>query len=306
METTPFLSLYDKVATSVLQEEYRDQLMHFCRASPALALLPVLDLPPLAALERPEDFGRLWYNIRDAKTALPLMDFDGGLERDFHMFCPPSELARPYGGNLDVDMALIKMRGPEVRESHVKLKMKMLALGLTEEYLKVVRQRLGKRQMVRSEPDPQFFDPHSIRALFDRCPEATHIVMDLKLRRDLTRWWRSLDYASQSPGYEVDWSSNDAIMGRHMRLRFDIGKSYPAEVPVLDAGYSVVGERLLARGEAFAFAFKAGYACAAQVGPISIEDQGELYAQPVVRMVFEWIVTPAFFHGQSVAHLSPA
>jgi len=250
---------------------------------------------------------------------LPGVGFRGvneGYQESVGVINPESEALKIFGGDLDVDRAIIDMQGPTVRSTHELMKVKALALAWTSSFIK------GSSQI-----DPRQFDGLQVRltgsqliqngsgagsalslrqldAAIDQTYMPTHLIMGKAMRRILTSAERNL-----LGGYLV--SDIDAFGNQISRYN---------GLPILVTEWDNYGNLIQNFTETspdgtatnndsiYVVSFMDDMVQGIQgavdgVWGISTRDLGELQVQPVFRTRLDWYCAIAVYHGRAATRL---
>jgi hypothetical protein len=115
-----------KLALNAGETKRAGVIATFARASAWLANLPFRNIPGNSYA----------YNIEGALPGIAFRGVNEAYTASAGIINPKSEALRIAGGDLDVDVAVLKMFGPDVRATHEQLKAKALAATLTTKLIK--------------------------------------------------------------------------------------------------------------------------------------------------------------------------
>lgn len=226
---------------------------------------------------------------------------------------PQTERLRIVGGDLDVDTALIKTHGPDIRTRQERMKVKALSLYIA-----------GKMINGDSETDPREFDGLRKRitgsqlfaagassggdalslAVLDEAIDAvdgaTHLVMSLRMRNLLAQAARTPTVA----GY-VTWDKNE--FGERIAFYNDL--------PILCTNYDDKNAQVIDFNEAnpgggsavgtSIYIVHVGDegVVGLQNGTMEVTDLGEIQSSPVLRTRIQWLVSMAVMSGRAAARI---
>ena len=276
----------------------------FAQNSDLLRVLPFMDVPG----------GSMTYN-KEAK--LPSVGFRGYNEyytESVGIINPETEVLRISGGLIDVDRAMIKTRGPQVRSEQEAMKVKAMALAIASKMLNGdsevnpreydgLRKRINGDQLVPANLTAASSNsPLSLEALdyaIDAVDHPTHLLMSKQLRNKLTTAARSTGVA----GF-IDYTIDE--FGQRVA-------NYNG-IPILIADYDETGSRLLQFNEVgpgggstsqslYVLSIGDGKVTGLQNGPMEVKDLGLVPGTPTYRTDVEWIVGFAVMHGRAAARL---
>jgi hypothetical protein len=227
---------------------------------------------------------------------------------------PLAEALRICGGDLDVDVAILKTQGEAVRATHEQMKAKALAAEITRVLIKGdstsqprefdgLQNRCVGNQLISagSTNGGDALSLLKLDQLIDQVAGTNKVLwMSKAMRRRMTVAGRTTTVS----GY-LTHTTDD--FGRQLIKYNDI----PIEVPYEDNGgteplaFDEVGAGgatatatsiyCLSRGE--------GYVQGIQNGTMDVRDLGELQTQPVKRTRVEWLASMVVEHGRAAARL---
>lgn len=114
----------------------------FAENSDILRVMPFEDIPG----------GSLSYNVEDSLPGVAFRGINESYTGSEGVVNPETEVLKIAGGDLDVDMALMKTRGEGIRTTHELMKVKALSMNITKNFIK------GD-----SSSDPREFDGLQVR-----------------------------------------------------------------------------------------------------------------------------------------------
>lgn len=275
----------------------------FARESSLLAAIPFNDIT-----------GNAYAYSREG--ALPSVAFRGVNEaytESTGVINPLVEALRIGGGDLDVDMAILRTQGEGVRGKHEQMKVKALAAEITRVIIK------GD-----STSNPREFDGWQVRVVgnqlipagatsggdalslavldqaIDQTTNPTHIVATKAIRRLLTS-------AARNPSVSGYITYGKDAFGRRLTMYNDL----PILVPYEDnggtdpmgfteanpGGGSAVGTSIYVVG------LGDGLVSGIQNGVMDVRDLGELQTTPAKRTRVEWLVGQVIEHGRAITRI---
>lgn len=276
----------------------------FAQNSDLLRVMPFMDVPG----------GSMEYN-KEAK--LPGVGFRGYNEyysESLGVINPEVEILRISGGIIDVDRAMIKTRGPQVRSEQEAMKVKAMALAIAAKMLNGdsevnprefdgLRKRINGDQLVPANLiAPNANSALSLEALddaIDRVEHPTHLLMSKQMRNKLTTAARTMSVAG-----DIDYMLDE--FGQRVTLYNGI--------PILIADYDETGARLLGFNEVgpgggttsqslYVLSVGDGKVTGLQNGGMDVKDLGLVPGTSAYRTDVEWIVGFAVMHGRAAARL---
>lgn len=274
----------------------------FAENSDLLRVLPIEDIPGAS----------LTY---DLEAKLPGVGFRGineAFNESTGVINPQTELLRIVGGDLDVDLQLIKQRGIRVRDTHEAMKVKALALTITGKIINGdsvlnprefdgFRKRVGGSQLVEAT---QTAGTNGALSLFqldeaiDKVDGVTHLIMSKTMRNLMN------SAARANAGGTIEWDLDE--FGK----RFATYNGYPiliVDVDETDTKIIAFDEAGPAGGAVstsiYVVAFGDDKVMGIQNDGIDVRDLGEIDAKPVMRTRVEWSFSIAVQHGRSLARV---
>lgn len=223
------------------------------------------------------------------------------------------ERLRIIGGDLDVDKALIKTHGPEVRSRQERMKVKALALYVA-----------GKLINGDSEADPREFDGLRKRIVgsqvipagstangdalsltlldeaIDAVDQPTHLVMSKRMRNLLSAGARNPNVS----GY-LTWDKDE----------YGTRVAYYNDLPILVTDYDDQNAQVIDFNEAnpgggtatgtsiYVLSIGDAGVIGLQNGTMEVVDLGEVYDKPVLRTRIEWLAALAVMNGKAAARI---
>lgn len=226
---------------------------------------------------------------------------------------PLVEVLRIAGGELDVDKAILKMHGEEVRSTHEAMKVKSLALYLAKKMIKGdsetnplefdgLQNRITGSQLIwaGSTDGGNALSLEKLDEAIDAVDEPTHLIMSKAMKRKLTVAARDTTVGGFI-SYGVD------NFGRKVTMYNDL--------PILIADYDDEGARILDFNEVastgstatatsiYVVSIGEGKLIGLQNGTMEVEDLGDIKTKPVLRTRVEWYIGLAALHGRCAARL---
>lgn len=257
--------------------------------------------------------GSLSYNVEGSLPGVAFRGYNEGYTPSTGVINPQTETLKIAGGELDVDKALVKTRGADIRAAQEAMKVKALALNIADKLINGdsvanvrefdgLRKRITGSQLIPANlTAPSANSPLSLEALdaaIDAVDGATHLIMSKAMRRKLFRAART------NVGGDIDVSIDD----------FGYRITRYNDLPVLIADYNDTGDRIIDFDEAgpgagstsssiYVVRFGDGYVTGLQNGTMDVTDLGELDALPVYRTRVEWLVGMAVMHGRACSRV---
>lgn len=276
---------------------------HFARTSDLLRITQFVNV----------DGGAYVYNMEGSLPGVAFRGVGEGYTPSAGIINPETERLRISGGDLDVDLATLKMTSEDVRGAHELRKVKALSLTIGAKMINGdstadprefdgLRVRITGDQLLENGAtdggDPLKIS--NLRDLIDQTEEPTHLIMSKKMRNLL-----SAAATDNTIGGYITYDQDE--FGRRVTV-FD-------GLPIVIVDYDANGDEIVAFdevGTGGATATATSIYCVnmsdegvvgLQNGIMEVRDLGELQTQPVMRTRVEWLVGMAVMHGRAAARL---
>jgi len=276
----------------------------FAANSDILRVMPFQDIPG----------GSYSYNVEGKLPGVAFRGFNESYSEGVGIINPQVEVLKIAGGDLDVDKALVKTRGEDVRSTQEAMKVKAMSLYIAAKFINGdsannVREFDGLRKRIQgyqllspNQVTPLVNAPLSLESLdaaIDRVDNPTHLLMSKELRRKLTIAARNY----QVGGF-IEYSIDE--FGRRLAMYNDL--------PILIADYDDTGSKIIDYNEAgpgggttsqslYVLSVGDGYLTGIQNGTMEVEDLGQLQSKPVFRTRVEWLMGLLTMHGRCAARV---
>jgi hypothetical protein len=257
--------------------------------------------------------GSLSYNVEGSLPGVAFRGYNEGYTPSTGIINPSVEVLKIAGGQLDVDKAMIKTRGPGVRASQESMKVKALSLHIADKIINGdslnnprefdgLRKRIVGSQLIPANlTAPSANSALSLEALdaaIDEVDGATHLIMSKDMRRKLQKAARA--------GVGGDIQVGVDQFGFRVMTYNDL--------PILIADYDDNGQRIIDFDEAgpaggttstsiYVVRLGDGYVTGLQNGTMEVTDLGLLNDGVTYRTHVEWLVGMAVMHGRSCARV---
>lgn len=225
---------------------------------------------------------------------------------------PQVEALRIAGGELDVDKAILKFHGEDVRSTHEAMKVKALGLYLAKKLIKGnsltdprefdgLQNRITGSQLI-ANGTTDGGDALSLAKLdeaIDAVDAPSHLLMSKAMRRRLSVAART------GVGGDITYMKDE--FGEQVTI-YD-------GLPILIADYDETGARVLDFNETgytgstatatsiYVLSFGPDKLFGLQNGVMTVDDLGELESKPAFRTRIEWYVGMAAVHPRCAARL---
>jgi len=277
----------------------------FARSNPLVQALRWMDVP-----------GGSYHYTQEAKlSGVAFRGINSTYTESTSVVVPQTEVLRILGGEIDVDTALIKMHGEDIREQEEVAKTKALGLYVAKKLIKGdslanplewdgLQNRLTGSQVINCNSTvTDGGDALSLARLdeaIDAVDGATHIVTSKAIVRLLTQAARSTGIA----GF-ITWEKNE----------FGERVGFYNDIPLLIMDYDETGARILDFNELagtgstasaqslYVVNLSDGYIQGLQNGTPEVADLGKVQDKPVYRTRFEYLAGLATMHPRCAARL---
>lgn len=274
----------------------------FAENSDLLRVLPIDDIPGSS----------LTYDLESSLPGVGFRGINEAFSESTGVINPKTELLRIVGGDLDVDLQIVKQRGIRVRDNHEAMKVKSLSLTITAAIINGdsesnprefdgFRIRIGGSQLVEATKTAGTNGPLSLFKLdeaIDTVDGVTHIIMSKTMRNLLN------SAARTNVGGDITWDLDE----------FGIRIAFYNGYPILIVDTDQTDTKIIDFNEAgpaggvvstsiYVVAFGEDKVMGIQNGGIDVRDLGEIDAKPVMRTRVEWSFSIAVQHGRSIARI---
>lgn len=276
---------------------------HFARTSDMLRATRFINV----------DGGAYVYNMEGSLPGVAFRGVGEGYTASAGIINPETERLRISGGDLDVDLATLKMTSEDIRGAHELRKVKALSLTIGAQMINGdsladprgfdgLRTRISGDQLLDAG-GTNGGDPLKIthlRDLIDQVESPTHLIMSKKMRNLL-----SAAATDPAVGGYITYAQDE--FGQRV-TQFD-------GLPIVVVDYDANGDQIIAFDEVGAggsTATATSIYCVnmsdegvvgLQNGIMEVRDLGELQERPVMRTRVEWLVGMAVMHGRAAARL---
>lgn len=221
------------------------------------------------------------------------------------------------GGDLDVDVFLVKTGGADQRGIQEAMKVKALALNLTKQFVKgsVLSDPKGfdGLQVRCGESGDNCINPSAtagtsaalslvrLDELIDTVDDPTHLVMNKTMRRLLTAAARSTSISGYIT-YDVDAFGRRVTKYNDLPLLIMAKDDTNAEILGFDEDGPVDGSGALVTS-VYCVSFAENGVVGLQSSEMDVRDLGEQQSKPVYRTRVEWYVTLAILRPMAAARM---
>lgn len=254
------------------------------------------------------------YNQEGRLPGVAFRGINEGYSQSVGILNPQVESLRISGGELDVDRALIRMHGPEIRTIHERMKIKALSLYMAKTFVKGnslldprefdgLQNRIGGSQLIANSATDgggalSFL---KLDEMMDAVDDLTHLIMSKAMRRLIGASARTDVFKTETVLDQLTGVTKQVTRYR--------------DVPILIADYDDLGDRIIDFDEVgasgttamatsiYGVSFGEGMLTGLQNGEMMVDDLGELQTLPVYRTRVEWYTGLAALHGRCAARL---
>jgi len=252
------------------------------------------------------------YNREETLPGVGFRGVNEGYTESTGILNPQTEPLVIAGGDLDVDMFILKTMGEDQRSVQEAMKVKALALNWTLKFIKGdqaseprefdgLQVRCTGNQLISagSTANGAALSLAKLDELIDAVEDPQYLIMNKTMRRKLTAAAR----ATGVSGY-LTWTKDS--FGRTVTMYNDL--------PILIVDEDNTGTQILGFTEAsvsgtatstsiYCVSFGEGKFTGLQNGSMDVRDMGELEDKPAKRTRVEWYNGMAIFHGKAAARL---
>lgn len=278
----------------------------FARSNDLLRVLPFIDVPG----------GAYQYTQEGSLPGVAFRGINEGYEESVGVLNPQVEVLRIAGGDLDVDKAILRFHGEDVRSVHEEMKVKALSLNIGMKMIRGdsltnprefdgLRNRITGSQLIKAKDTAPTNggDPLSLTKLdelIDSVDDRTHLIMSGAMKRRLTAAARN-----PSVGGYITYTRDE--FGRQV-MNYN-------ELPILVLDHDDTGDRVIDFDEVgpggstpsatsiYCVSLGPTMLTGLQNGVMEVNDIGELEGKPTLRTRIEWYVGLAALHGRCAARL---
>ncbi len=273
----------------------------FANGSPLLAAMPFENIPGNAYA----------YNREGALPGVAFRRVNEAYPESAGVINQLTEALKIAGGDLDTDVANVKMFGPGHRAAHESLKAKALAQEISRVLVKgdsyaapaefdgLQRRLTGNQLISNSAGTGAALSLLTLDEAIDAVVDPTHLLMNKTMRRRLTVASRTGTVAGN-----IDFVQDE--FGRQI-TRYN---GLPILTPYPDnGGTEFIGFDEAAAGggtastSIYVLSLRPGMITGLQNGVMDVRDLGELDTAPVFRTRVEWLVGMAIEHGRAAARV---
>lgn len=252
----------------------------------------------------------VFYNREDTLPGVSFRGFNEAYAESTGVINPQSDPLKIFGGDLDVDKALIAMYGPSRRTSEERMKVKALRLTWEQTFIKGdsatnprqfdgLQKRVTGSQLISNNVAGAALSLAKLDEAISQVEMPTHIIMSRRMRDRLTAASRNT-----ATGGFVQFEQDE--FGR--KLPFYAGLPILIDSisnPILPfTETSPDGTSSTSCTSIYVVSFGDRMLTGIQNGDPQVNDLGEVQDKPVLRTRVEWLNGMAVYNGFSVARLA--
>lgn len=275
----------------------------FASQSEVLRVLPFMNITG----------GAYSYNVEHKLPGITFRGYNEAYNQEYGVVNPETERLRIAGADLDVDKALIKTHGPDIRTTQESMQIKGMALQIGDTFINGnsqedfrkfdgLRARIAGRQLLPANlSNPSANGALSLEALdkaIDEVDEPSAIMMSKDLFRKVNKAARA------GVGGEITYDIDE--FGRRIAMYNGL--------PIIDLAYNKDGQKVIDFNEAgpagganctslYVASFGDGKVTGIQNGEMEVVDLGELDEAPKFRTRIEWLMGLAVMHGRACSRI---
>lgn len=297
------LTLFEASKTNPGEVLRNTIISHFALSSDLLRVTPFLDI----------NGGAYVYNLEGSLPGVAFRGINEGYTDSVGIVNPETERLRISGGELIVDLALLKMNGADIRAQKELSQVKALSLNIGAQMINGdstldprgfdgLRTRIVGDQLMDagSTDGGNALSVGMLRDLIDMVDSPTHLVMSKKMRNLL-----SAAATDSTIGGYIAYDKDE--FGRRVTM-FD-------GLPIVTTDYDAAGAQIIDFNEVGAggpTATASSVYCVnfgdegvtgLQNGTMEVRDLGEMQTKPALLTRVEWLVGMAVLHGRAAARL---
>jgi len=247
----------------------------------------------------------LKYNIEETLPGIGFRGVNGSYTESTGIINPKTESLSIAGGDIDVDVALVKFMGADQRTVQEGMKIKALALAWTKTFIKGdsetdpttfdgLQKRLTGDALIENHASGAGLSLAKLDEAIDAVDGANAILMSKSVRRRLTVAARTT-----AVGGNITYTMDE--FGRQVTMYNDlpiiIVDKDNENVDIL--GYTETGSTT----SVYVVAFGDGMVQGLENGGMNVRDLGELDTKPALRTRVEWYSGFGVFAPRSAARL---
>jgi len=247
----------------------------------------------------------LKYNVEETLPGIGFRGVNGSYTESTGIINPKTESLSIAGGDIDVDIALVKFMGADQRTVQEGMKIKALALSWTKTFIKGdsetdpavfdgLQKRLTGDALIANHASGAGLSLAKLDEAIDAVDGANAILMSKSVRRRLTVAARTT-----AVGGNITYTMDE--FGRQVTMYNDlpiiIVDKDNENVDIL--GYTETGSTT----SVYVVAFGDGMVQGLENGGMDIRDLGEIDTKPALRTRIEWLSGFGVFAPRSAARL---
>jgi hypothetical protein len=252
----------------------------------------------------------VFYNRQQLLPGIAFRGINEAYAEGVGILNPQSEALKICGGDLDVDVALIKMGGASVRSTHEKMKLQNIRMTWEQKFIKGdstvdprefdgLQKRVTGSQLISNNDAGGPLKLTNLDSAISQVRHPTHLIMSRKMRDLLTASSRGVAIGGYIVYEQDQFGRKLAHYGGLPILIDDI--SNPV-LPFTEA--SPDGTSSVLCSSIYVVSFGSQMVSGIQNGILEARDLGEVQDAPVFRTRVEWLNAFAIYNGYSVCRLA--
>lgn len=268
-----------------------------------LKVLPFMDVPG----------GSYTYTQEGALPGVAFRGYNEAYGNGVGVVNSQVEVLKIVGGDLDVDKALIKTHGADIRTRQEKMKVKALSLFLAGKIINGdseqdprefdgLRKRIVGSQRIPAGATPNG-DALSLQVLdeaIDAVEGATHLVMSKRMRNLLSAASRQTSVAGFITWDKTEFGERIAYYNDLPILVTDYDDK---NVQVIDFNEACPGGGTTTGTSIYVLNIGDSGVIGLQNGVMEVDDLGQVNDKPVYRTRIEWLISLAVLSGRAAARV---
>lgn len=250
------------------------------------------------------------YNREHALPGVGFRGINEAYDESTGVLNPESEPLRIAGGDLDVDVALVKMKGQNERTIQERMKVKALRMAWEHAFIKGdsaidprqfdgLQKRVTGSQLISNADAGGALSLAKLDQLISQVEQPTHLIMSRRMRDRMTAASRTTGVGG-FVSFEADGMGQKMATYGGMPILVD-SISNPV-LPFTET--SPDGSSSTACSSIYCISFGEMMVTGIQnTAGIEVRDLGELDSKPVYRTRVEWLNAFAIYNGFAIARL---
>jgi len=259
--------------------------------------------------------GALKYDQEGSLPGIAFRAVNAAYSESTGVINPVTEPLVIAGGDLDVDMSLIKTRGVGIRATHEAMKVKALAQKWHYTFIKGdsnanslefdgMQARLTGSQVISNDgtADGAALSADKLDEAIDATDDPTHLIMTKVMRRRLSKASKDTAISGTIQFEKDDFGRQVARYNDLLILHADANDIATAN-QALGANEAYTGGGTADGTSIYVCSFTDGKLTGIQNDTMEVRDLGEQDAKPVVRTRVEWLTSIALLHPRGATRV---